>query len=347
MTVSTPPGGEARRIVWEQQVGTLEFLLHRPPPRADLAMVLVTKKGERWVIHPSSQPTWRELMRQRIRMLYRVDLGEHHALIEGDLPSYGDALPFHAEADLHWRVADPARMVDRRLHTTAHVVRAIRPRLLARMRYVSRDFTVEQTAQAEGRLNDVLSLDGLGGELGIETSWFVRLTLEDAVRTHAARQLAVRHELEFERDMHDLRTLKEGNDELLLSARVERYREIILTGDVNQFALRIAQNPSEATQVLEALRNDRHMNQRNTVDFFTRLAESGLIERHEISDKVQETANWLSESIDRVLESGRSMAVEREALPRQRTPRSVDIPPPPSTKVHMPNGAEPPAEQDG
>jgi hypothetical protein len=265
--------------------------------------------------------------------LYEVDLGEHSSLLEDDVPSAGDAFRFHAAVDLRWRVQDPAGVVQRHLATAGDVVRALRPELQDRMRTVTREFDVIDSADAEAKVNQSLAAGPIGGELGLWTRCWVRLTLEEAARAHASDRRELQRQIVLEQETQVLRRLQAQNNRELVASRVEFYRLIIAAGDIDQFAVRIAQNPTDISAVIEALRNDRNTARREAIDFFARLADSGLIERHQISDTVRETIDWLNESVSRVLDHTTSRP-EIVPVGMQRVPRSVDLPAPP-----LPGGA--------
>jgi hypothetical protein len=110
--------------------------------------------------------------------------------------------------------------------------------------------------------------------------------------------------------------------------RVSLYRGIIAAGDIDQFAVRIAQNPSDIGAVMEAIRADRDAGRRHAIDFFTRLAESGLIERHEMGDIAQETLQWLNESVTRVIGRGTDHTPGTDRR-RQRLPGQAELQLPP------------------
>jgi hypothetical protein len=341
---SAPTNESTIRVIEERTVRGHELLYKRPAIRMNVALVMLSPKGTYRVALPNCQPTLGELMWRRIRTLYEVDLGEHDSVIEDDVPSTGDAFPFHAVLDLRWRVEDPVGVVKRHLATADDVVRAIRPELRDRMRRITREFDVVDAATAEARVNQSLSAMPIGSELGLWTRCWVRLTLEDAARTHAANRREVQRQIVLERETQELRRLQEQNNHELMQTRVAFYRAIIAAGDIDQFAVRIAQHPGEISSVMEALRDERNTGRRNAIDFFSRLAESGLIERHQISDTVKETVDWLNESVGRVLDSaasrkdGPAPRTEADFSGAQRVPRSAELPAAP-----LPGGASLPA----
>jgi hypothetical protein len=315
------------QIVTERLAQAFEFLRHRTSLRAHIALVLLTVKGRYLVFYPDQQPTVGELFWKRIRTIYEVDLGQHQASFEADIPSRGDAFSFHAAVDLQWRVTDPSEVVRRHIDTTDALVDTVRPDLLKRMWTISRKFGVAESETAEIAINHELTTP-LDPSLGLWTRPYVRLSLDQSTREHASEVLGLHRKTELEELTQKLRRLEEANHHELLSRRISLYRDIIAAGDIDQFAVRIAQNPGDVGAVMEAIQADRDAGRRHAIDFFTRLAESGLIERHEMSDIAQETLQWLNESVTRVI--GRSTdhtpSTDRR---RQRLPMQAELQPPP------------------
>ena len=110
----------------------------------------------------------------------------------------------------------------------------------------------------------------------------------------------------LEQTSQQLRVLQEKNHATLLDGRVRTYREIIAAGDLNQFALQLAQNPEDAQTVISMLKDDRDENRRQTVEFVTRLVDSGAIERWEVGDQVREALHWMKDATNKVITSPES-----------------------------------------
>lgn len=326
-----PRSAPSFQIVTERLAQSFEFLRHRTPLRAHIALVLLTVKGQYLVFHPDQQPTVGELFWRRIRTIYEVDIGQHQTSFEADIPAQGDAFSFHAAVDLQWRVTNPSEVVRRHINTAEALVDMVRPDLLNWMRTISRKYRVAESEVAETVINDKLATL-LDPGLGLWTRPYVRLSLEQSTREHASEVLDVHRKTELEELRHKLRVLEEINHRELLEKRVSLYRSIIAAGDIDQFAVQIAQNPGDVGAVMEAIRADRDAGRRHAIDFFTRLAESGLIERHEMSDIAQETLQWLNESVTRVIDRGtdHTPGVERR---RERLPghAELQLPPLPDT----------------
>jgi cysteinyl-tRNA synthetase len=176
---------------------------------------------------------------------------------------------FGIEVDLHWHVTDPRQVVR---DGVRDVRAALQPLLLARIRPITRMFRPEGSADAESKVNEVLTTISEAGELGLTASAIARLRMEDAVR-----------------------------DEFRLDRKVLAYRKIIAAGDVNQFAFTLAMNPESAPTVVKALIDERDRARKETIDFVTNLVKSGAIERWQVADQIRVALQWLLDSSNRVI----------------------------------------------
>jgi hypothetical protein len=253
----------------ERPVGSADLLRTGSLIKARTTTVMITARGEYLPYSPQNPPTRAELLRKRVRYLSQVDMGYHLTRIRGELPCRGDAFGFPATVDLHWRVQDAIKVVQDGIH---NVHTAVEPRILARLRPITRTFDVEDSEGAERAANQALGRMLEIGDFGLDGVAFVRLCMDDAVR-----------------------------DRVRMETRVHTYRAIIASGDLSQFALRLAENPKDVAEVIELLIKERDTHRQDTVDFVTKLIDSGAIERWEIEDQIRTVLQWLKDTTNRVI----------------------------------------------
>jgi hypothetical protein len=256
-------------IIAEHRLSRFDLALRLPPARPRVAMVVVNRRGDYDVFGSGRQPSVAELLRRRANSITEVDMGHHQMYLRADLPSRGDAFGFRAVVDVHWRVEDPSQVVRDGL---VDVCSALAPGLLAELRSVTRDYEVRETDVAERAANSTLRRREVGADFGLRTTSLVQLAMDDAVR--------------------------EG---IRLESRMAGFRAMIAAGDLNQFALQLAQEPQDTARVMEQLFRERDAHRKATVDFVTRLIDSGAVDRWEIDDQVRTVLQWLQDSTRAVI----------------------------------------------
>ena len=324
-----PEPSSYRPVVGQRPLRRFEILVRRREVRAHVGVVLVTLSGDHHGFKPERQPTMGELLWKGSGTLYEIDMGRHWTRIELELPSRSEAFAFNAVINVEWWVEEPVLIVKNGVYD---VRKALDPHLWQRLSAITRRFEVEESAEAEAMAADLAELP-VGIEYGLVTRAFLRLKMDTPTVHHASAVRDVQHKIELERATQQLRLLREESTAKLIGIRVTRYREILLSGDYDQFALQLAQNPDEVPAVVQMLRDERHNNQRAVTDFVTRLLDSGAIDRHEIDDQVREALRWLKQATDSVLVgpdapdrlSGRG---SEKALPAAEIPQS-ELPEPP------------------
>ncbi|MBN6042026.1 hypothetical protein [Amycolatopsis sp. 195334CR] len=274
----TDDGGVARAesaayapISKERHLRRFEFLFRRPPVRAWVARVFVLSTGELRVFAPDEQPTTGELLWSGYRTMYDVDLSRRRLALELSVPSKGDAFAFRANVDLRWKVEEPRKVVAEGI---TDIRRLVVPLLLQVLRKATRDQQAASVQDAEDLANEELRVrkKQLGSEYGISAEVFVRLRMDE----------------QWERGVR-------------MKSEVATYRAIIARGDLDQFALHLAQRPGDVEDVLKTLVSERDSHRHDLFEFIAKLLKSGALERWQVDDKVNDALKWLQESADRVI----------------------------------------------
>jgi hypothetical protein len=140
-----------------------------------------------------------------------------------------------------------------------------------------------------------------------------RLTADEKSRAY----VSARRELEREKEIEDLRhrntQLQENHEQERQRARMAEYRQIVASGNVDQFALQLARRPEDVADVVKLARDERYEERKQFTELVTRLVQSGAISRWEVDDQVRLVLEWLAESTERVMRS------DVVTMPEQRT----------------------------
>ncbi|MEQ0565599.1 hypothetical protein ABJI51_41525 [Amycolatopsis sp. NEAU-NG30] len=291
-TVRTLPLSAYAPIVGFEQVGRLSLLRKRAAHRPWVARVFVKGNGELDVFSWTKQPTTGELVWGGYRSVYDVDLSLRNLSLAITLPSAGDAFVFRTEVDVQWQVKAPETVVVNGLRDIRPLVV---PRLLAGLRHASRALAAADVETAEKAANNEFPKDWLLSEQGLWTNILVRLRMD------AQTERAVR-----------------------LDAEVRAFKKLIEQGDLDQFALQLAQNPGNVQAVVEALVAERDTHRKDVLDFVTKLIESDALDRWQIEDDIRVMMQWMQTSIRMVTgtDEARRLPFERprngeSALPEQ------------------------------
>ena len=263
--------------------------LRLPQAKARTAHVVVTRRRRAALLGTDGAPSWWELFWSR-GTLYEVDLGLHHTSFEIELPSSDDTFAFRAEVSVEWRVACPVTAVCDGL---ADVREALKPLVRHRLCETTREHTVGNVIAAECAVTAELGAINKERPYGLDVVLGVRLSAD----TGAAEYAASRRDLE-----HKIRIVKLEQD--VIDARMEHYRRIIDSGNVDQLALQLAHNPEGVDSIVELVRKDREGERRQVTEFLTQLLSSGAIDRWDVEDHVRTALEWLNESTTRTVQTG-------------------------------------------
>jgi len=348
------PGPQPKRVAGP--------ILHEAPwdgklarARAHVAVVVVYQRGDHLVIWPHERK--RVLLHRRPVTMYEIDLGLHHARVTGDLPSRGQAGLFHTAITVQWRVFDPSAIVRHRVRDIEETLAAA---LIQRARSIAREFSLDQVTDAEDAINEKLSgvkIDVtvptgieqarqdatergcLGAEYGLWTRSIALLRLDKAATEHNAKMMQLKWAIEEEEAAQRLRVIQNRNQQAITAERMDIYRKIIAAGDVERFALRLSNHPDEISAITDIIREDQLTSRRDTIDFISRMVDSDVVERWEISDQVREALEWLSDATARVVtgeyrntEPGQPLQQRRrgrgqpiEQSPASESPREIIV----------------------
>jgi hypothetical protein len=274
--------------------------LELPRQRARTALVVVTRRTRPALLgSPDAPSRWGFYWQHGT--LYEVDLGLHHASFDLALPSSGDTFDFRAEVSVEWRVVDAVTVVR---DNVVDIREALKPAVRYRLSRVTREFAAGRVIAAERAVGRGMSSVDVGRPYGLATTIRVRLVADEGATEHAESRREVQHKIEMEELEQAHRRLTERHEAEIIEARMALYRLIIDSGDVEQFALQLARNPSGVESVVQLVREYRKDERRQVTDFITRLLESGAVDRWDLDDHVRVALEWLRESTNRTVQTG-------------------------------------------
>ena len=271
-------------ILSEQYVRRSSALSLRPRVRARVGLVLVGANGTPRLFAPDKRPTVGELFWGGAGALYEVDMSLNRTSIQLELPSNGDTVAFHVHASVEWRVVEP-------LFIVANGVRDVRETLTAplreRLSHITRRYHARAVANAEEEAVRKVRQEDIGAPYGLATTIYLHFTMHEDAVAQLSKLEALAHEIAVAEETHKLEMLQARNTQELLDLKVSRYRSLMEAGDINRFAVQLAQNPDDVASVVQAIQAEKERDRRYATEFVSQLLESGVIEKWEMSDQAR------------------------------------------------------------
>lgn len=191
--------------------------------------------------------------------------------------------------DIQYQVIDPIGPVTHRILTAKDLVEVLGPTVRRVLRQTCRKYASVPAFRAEVAANEQVEGMIFGEEFGFHAKVQVHL---DA----APEAVELEREAQLESLRRQTRILREEARQDLLTQRMAFYRQAIESNDANQFALWLAENPQDVSQVIRALRDDRDLSRQMAVDLLKSLAETGLIERYDLNESARSTLSSFLET---------------------------------------------------
>ncbi|MFD5543987.1 hypothetical protein ACFWIJ_40845, partial [Streptomyces sp. NPDC127079] len=206
--------------------------------------------------------------------------GQHQVSFQLELPTYGDRSRFRAGADVNWEVHDFYLAAEKRV---VDVERMLRPSLEARLRGLSRRYTLDSAQQVDEAIQDELASgrwSDFGTELGLATQVFVRIDLGQAAADHQAQMVAVEKGGMVQEAIDTVNKAR-------IAANIDDAQKLISAGETVQYAHMLAADPSRAHEILGVLQQQAREQRKGALDYLTNLINQGVVQRHQIDDQVQ------------------------------------------------------------
>lgn len=293
-------------ILRDDELMLLDFRAHRPS-RGNTAVICLAEGS---ATRGSTVPPIRERLQRPYRR-YEIDLAQHSARYDYELPARGEAFRFRAVIYVTWAVHDPVRIARLGVRDARAV---FWPFLGRRLRSLSRQFWVEESALAEEELNNDMKAAPFLLDSGIVISaCSVHLGLDDRAREPIAARTEHRwsrereetaHELRLLRDQHaaavaELRHQIEQREEAhhleLKRLRMEFYREALDQGDLGHVILRLVAHPEDIAGVVAMLEKRDDDLYRRALDLVKDLNGAELFNQADLDPIRQKVLRRLSD----------------------------------------------------
>ncbi|UOZ11330.1 hypothetical protein [Amycolatopsis sp. WQ 127309] len=290
------PGGSAAPetpsvpIVRTVAVSRTSLRKDNPATSGHSAVVYVTKSGEYRL--GTGRLTMGELWLATPREMFLVDIQPRYETYAMELPSQEEAFYFAASVRVTWHVHDPIAAVKAQKVEPYAIIRDILER---RLRDVTRDFEVEQSASAERKIEHLFGHQVIRiSDVVDVTSCSAVLALEESTREHIAKRTQRIRDRETELGAQELRVLhaehertlenmKEKHDLELKQERLRFYAEVLREGDINVLALRLAGNKEDIQDVLELWKDQKQLDYDRSLTVLNTLLEARLVTRRDVA----------------------------------------------------------------
>ncbi|UED85542.1 hypothetical protein [Streptomyces profundus] len=284
--------------------------------------VLRYRNGGRTVLWPDRREDYDKPLLRGPFTAFEVALGRHVTEFGISLPAAGDAEFFEAEARVHWEVEDPSLVVDRQVWDAAEL---LRDDLLERLRDVSRQYALTEAERVDRavRAELVSGRFALGEDLGLRTKVHVFIDLSERVADREREHTDLEHELRVSGRREEWESRR-------VAARAEEFEQMLRRGNIGQIAGFMAREPGRELEIRNLIRQEWREEQQVSIELFSRMLDSGHLERHDIGEHMYEVIQYLRSRSGGVV--GNTMdQVLAPRLPAGRLPPSDGAPhrPPP------------------
>ncbi|MGH2771384.1 MAG: hypothetical protein ACRDJF_12820 [Actinomycetota bacterium] len=243
----------------------------RPPPRAGVVQIYISRCGDRLVAGVTQPFPIGKWLPGRSWITYEINVSDHLLQFQCKLPCKDDTGYFHAEVNLAWRVSDPIKIFSRNLQD---VPGELQPWVCDRMRRIVSDKDPRERYAAETAINDALGEKPVAvGNLGLEICRFkVTLASDEPTSAHVGvvtelirKKEVDRHEQEINRD------------------RMDFYREALAGGHYGALFLRLAKRPEDIRDIAKMLQQEDAAARNRRLAAFKTMVDSKIIEAFEIN----------------------------------------------------------------
>lgn len=237
----------------------------------------VYRKTNGQYVAPDSPLTVGELLNQRVKHYYVVDVSPHDAVFTGRTRSNSQVLKFDFTVRYEWTVLDPLAIVE---HGVTDVPARCEHHLLERMQDVTRRFPPDQPAQAEVDLARALGnrdIDIYDGRIRISrfrSELEATARLKDPLHDLAVIDTEAAIRKRRETLENEIKTLTQQGELELQAQRFREFKTLVDGGRASVLAYWLAENPTEAAQVVDVLATQTNEDNRVVLETIKYTLES-------------------------------------------------------------------------
>ncbi|MFD8206216.1 hypothetical protein ACFV2S_07440 [Streptomyces sp. NPDC059695] len=292
---------------------------YAPPYRrrsGKVAAVLLYRNGGHRVIWPDRTEDVNKPMFGSPYTVFEVRLGRNVTEFRLQLPAAGDGVFFDAVAKVQWVVTDPHLVVQEQVEDVAEL---LHDELLDGLRRISRRYRITDAHRADEAVREELAAGRLsfGRDMGLRTRVLVFIDLDDSVKAEVSRRDIVSVTMEADDRVAQARRAREAADRALVAERARELEALFRRGDLAQIAHHMAMHPDKQWEIRTQLQQERREGQDDYLRVFSRLLDTGVLERHDIGEQMYQVLTYLRSQTGSVLGG----ITDRVLNPSGETPR--------------------------
>ena len=299
-------------IISKEEIPRLHLFQPRPTPEPGVALVFFREGQPLVTLWPGDRLTAGEIRWGNYKIVHKIDITEHTFTFQCTLPCERDAFDFQAEAQVTCSVDDPAVIVERNV-TDARAV--LEPLIVRTMRTISRNYDVEESAEAEKAIAQAVEDESYN--VGLKLNRFVvKLSLEEDARTHIRRLKQIEREKERERRASELEKLRDELEIERMRIKMDFYSPLIKEGHWQLLALQLTNHPEDVATVAQMLSQQRQVEMDHQLKALKIMLEEDALEGFQIEEAGKRVLQRFVESFGPELETrALSEGEARKALP--------------------------------
>ena len=297
-------------LIVKKEALSLRLFRPRPIPEPGIALVLFREGQPLVTLWPGNRLTSGEVKWGNYRTAYHVDITEHSFTLACLLPCRGEAFDFQTQINVAYCVGDPGRIVERNVTDAREV---LEPLILSTMRDISRNYEVEESAEAEKEIMERVWVVSQRYDTGLKLNRFVvKLSLEDEARNHLRqlKQIERSKAYELQQAVLDKQRISQEMDRTQM--RMNFYSPMIKEGQWQLLALQLANHPDDVTSVAQMIHQQRQVELENRLKALKIMLEEDALEGFQMEAASRHILERFVESFGPELDAKALGAPERQ-----------------------------------